>query len=167
MSRRIVYLDRTLASLPLGIQQAWHEWLRRHGVDAQRIPLDSDLELDDDARTITHAELITEGGRTLDPNRHRAIVVHQLEAPALPTPPGFLVFVEGELAGDEAMRTDYADTPTPLASGADTRARETVHPEELGPIGTDRAGSSDHPDTGPIGAPPRPVELVTTEDRTT
>ncbi len=68
---------------------AWRLWLDRMGLDADRIPLDTAIVCDDDARQIVVTYIrLDEDGRHVFSDHHFVTDQHtiQLEAPALPTP---------------------------------------------------------------------------------
>jgi hypothetical protein len=73
----------------------WLEWVQRHGIKPEDVVVDSDIECDDIARTITYQH---------PDGRFR---VMQLEAPALPFPvshefdTGYSIGDEGTIGGEK------------------------------------------------------------------
>lgn len=100
MTTRLVYIDRSLCDLAESDRLAWQQWLARMGVDPMKVPLDVELELDDTACTIAWSgcEVNPDTGYPRRSAIRDGLVMLtryevQLEAPALPVPPGFRVEV--------------------------------------------------------------------------
>jgi hypothetical protein len=91
---RSVYIDRPLADLEEKDRQDWRDWLARHHVTGQYIPLDSRIVYDDSALIITYQvyRLNAETGAVVEGQDGRPIedlVTVQLYARAEPFPQGY------------------------------------------------------------------------------
>jgi len=103
VTARVVHIDRVMPGLSLIEQARWVDWFRRHGVEWEKIPIDSEIVCDDDARQIryTALRLHENGGKMLayynkiTETWDQDEVTVQLEAPALEFPVSpFLVCAE-------------------------------------------------------------------------
>ena len=96
MTVRRIYADQSLPDLSDDDEAAWRNWLKQHGIpDPNHMPLGI-IECDDEHRQI-HCEIYLRNEKG-NAYRHRdglalQEIVVQLEAPALPCPPGYLIEV--------------------------------------------------------------------------